>query len=101
MKAILQHHYGDASTLTFEDVARPRFGEEDVLVQVAAAGVGPAKPQSSLWSRTRPTSWRPVESKRSISGPDEAPVRIRAYRIIGSRAPRRQVHRGPKRRRGR
>src|SRR3954452_1027310 len=39
MKAIVQQHYGDASTLTFEDVARPRFGEEDVLVQVAAAGV--------------------------------------------------------------
>src|SRR4051794_38786171 len=39
MKAIVQHHYGDASTLTFEDVARPRFGEDDVLVQVAAAGV--------------------------------------------------------------
>src|SRR3954452_11827273 len=39
MKAIVQQHYGDASTLTFEDVARPPFGEEDVLVQVVAAGV--------------------------------------------------------------
>src|SRR3954454_13190779 len=39
MKAIMQAHYGGASTLTFENVARPRFGEGDVLVQVAAAGV--------------------------------------------------------------
>ncbi len=39
MKAIVQHHYGDASTLTFEDVARPNCGEEDVLVEVVAAGV--------------------------------------------------------------
>src|SRR4051812_19362334 len=39
MKAIMQAHYGGASTLTFDDVARPRFGEGDVLVQVVAAGV--------------------------------------------------------------
>src|SRR4051812_5346528 len=39
MKAIMQAHYGGASTLTFENVARPSFGEGDVLVQVAAAGV--------------------------------------------------------------
>jgi NADPH:quinone reductase-like Zn-dependent oxidoreductase len=39
MKAIVQHHYGDASVLTFEDVARPEIGDGDVLVQVAAAGV--------------------------------------------------------------
>jgi len=39
MKAIVQQHYGDASTLTFEDVARPSCGDGDVLVQVVAAGV--------------------------------------------------------------
>ena len=39
MKAIVQHHYGDASTLTYDDVDRPNCGEGDVLVQVVAAGV--------------------------------------------------------------
>lgn len=39
MKAIVQYHYGGASTLTLDDVARPRFGNEDVLVQVVASGV--------------------------------------------------------------
>src|SRR4051794_4073554 len=39
MKAIMQAHYGGASTLTFDDVARPSFGEGDVLVQLVAAGV--------------------------------------------------------------
>ena len=39
MKAVVQHRYGGASALTFEDVARPRCADGDVLVQVVAAGV--------------------------------------------------------------
>ena len=39
MKAIVQDHYGSASALEFGDVARPGFGDEDMLVQVVAAGV--------------------------------------------------------------
>ncbi|NYD42158.1 NAD(P)-dependent alcohol dehydrogenase [Nocardioides panaciterrulae] len=39
MKAIVQDQYGGASTLTAQDVARPAVGDDDVLVQVVAAGV--------------------------------------------------------------
>lgn len=39
MKAIVQNRYGAAEVLTFDDVARPEFGEDQVLVQVVAAGV--------------------------------------------------------------
>lgn len=39
MKAIVQDHYGHASSLRFDDIDRPEFGEDKVLVQVVAAGV--------------------------------------------------------------
>ena len=39
MKAIVQDHYGGASTLTFENVDRPGLDDGDVLVRVIAAGV--------------------------------------------------------------
>jgi NADPH:quinone reductase-like Zn-dependent oxidoreductase len=39
MRAIVQQHYGDSSTLTFEDAGGPRCSDGDVLVQVRAAGV--------------------------------------------------------------
>jgi NADPH:quinone reductase-like Zn-dependent oxidoreductase len=39
MQAIVQEHYGGASSLAVDDVAKPGVGEEDVLVQVVAAGV--------------------------------------------------------------
>lgn len=39
MKAMVQNHYGGAEALRFDDVARPACGEDDVLVQVVAAGV--------------------------------------------------------------
>jgi len=39
MLAIVQDHYGGASTLALHDVPRPEIGDEDVLVQVVAAGV--------------------------------------------------------------
>src|SRR5215218_10101057 len=39
MKAIVQNHYGGAEALRFDNVARPECGEDDVLVQVVAAGV--------------------------------------------------------------
>lgn len=39
MQAIVQEHYGGASSLAVRDVAEPGFGEEDVLVEVVAAGV--------------------------------------------------------------
>ncbi|GAA5027936.1 NAD(P)-dependent alcohol dehydrogenase [Terrabacter aeriphilus] len=39
MKAIVQDHYGDASSLRFDDIDRPQFGDDEVLVHVVAAGV--------------------------------------------------------------
>jgi NADPH:quinone reductase-like Zn-dependent oxidoreductase len=39
MKAIVQDHYGGAEALRFDDIARPGVGDDDVLVQVVAAGV--------------------------------------------------------------
>lgn len=39
MKAIVQDHYGNASSLRFDDIARPEAGDDQVLVQVVAAGV--------------------------------------------------------------
>ena len=39
MKAIVQDHYGGAEALRFDDVTRPGVGDDDVLVQVVAAGV--------------------------------------------------------------
>src|SRR3954451_13020914 len=39
MKAITQDQYGGAEALTFADVARPRCGDDDVLVHVVAAGI--------------------------------------------------------------
>jgi NADPH:quinone reductase-like Zn-dependent oxidoreductase len=39
MKAIVQDRYGGAEALRFDDVARPGVGDDDVLVQVVAAGV--------------------------------------------------------------
>lgn len=39
MKAIVQDHYGNASSLRFDDIARPEVGDDKVLVQVVAAGV--------------------------------------------------------------
>src|SRR3954466_15811945 len=39
MQAIVQEYYGGASSLAVVDVAKPGVGEEDVLVQVVAAGV--------------------------------------------------------------
>jgi NADPH:quinone reductase-like Zn-dependent oxidoreductase len=39
MKAIVQDRYGSASSLQFDDIARPQVGDDQVLVQVVAAGV--------------------------------------------------------------
>ena len=39
MKAIVQDHYGDASTLRFDDIDRPEVGDDNVLVHIVAAGV--------------------------------------------------------------
>jgi NADPH:quinone reductase-like Zn-dependent oxidoreductase len=39
MKAIVQDHYGNASSLRFDDIDRPEPGDGKVLVQVVAAGV--------------------------------------------------------------
>lgn len=41
MKAIVQDNYGTADVLEFRDVERPVPGDDEVLVQVHAAGVGP------------------------------------------------------------
>lgn len=39
MKAIVQDHYGNASSLRFDDIDHPQVGDDQVLVQVVAAGV--------------------------------------------------------------
>jgi NADPH:quinone reductase-like Zn-dependent oxidoreductase len=39
MKAIVQDAYGESEVLRVEDVGRPELGDNDVLVQVRAAGV--------------------------------------------------------------
>ena len=41
MKAIVQHDYGTPEVLTYADVDRPVPGDEEVLVRVHAASVGP------------------------------------------------------------
>ena len=39
MRAIVQDRYGSAEVLRLEHVARPRIAEDEVLVQVRAAGL--------------------------------------------------------------
>jgi NADPH:quinone reductase-like Zn-dependent oxidoreductase len=41
MKAIVQDRYGEADVLELRDVEEPPVGENDVLIRVRAAGVGP------------------------------------------------------------
>src|SRR5271165_1892585 len=41
MRAIVQDVYGSADVLKLRDIGRPSIGEEEVLVQVRAAGVDP------------------------------------------------------------
>src|ERR1700743_3592766 len=41
MMAWRVHEFGPPSVMTFERVARPTAGENEVLVRVSAAGVGP------------------------------------------------------------
>lgn len=41
MMAVLQRCYGDASTLSFERIAKPEIADDEVLIRVHAAGVNP------------------------------------------------------------
>jgi NADPH:quinone reductase-like Zn-dependent oxidoreductase len=41
MKAMTQDRYGSADVLTLADIDRPVVGDDDVLIRVRAAGVGP------------------------------------------------------------
>jgi NADPH:quinone reductase-like Zn-dependent oxidoreductase len=41
MKAIIQDQYGSPDVLEFQEVAKPRIGDSEVLVRVRAAGVNP------------------------------------------------------------
>jgi NADPH:quinone reductase-like Zn-dependent oxidoreductase len=41
MKAMTQDRYGSADVLVLDDVARPVAGDDEVLIRVHAAGVGP------------------------------------------------------------
>src|SRR5689334_16850144 len=41
MKAITREVYGSADVLRFSDVDRPSIGDDEVLIRVRAAGVGP------------------------------------------------------------
>jgi NADPH:quinone reductase-like Zn-dependent oxidoreductase len=42
MKAVVQDTYGSTDVLTFRDIDKPEFGDDEVLVRVRAAGVNPA-----------------------------------------------------------
>jgi len=39
MKAVIQHEFGDASVLTYTDVAVPKLGDNEVLIKVAYTSV--------------------------------------------------------------
>ena len=39
MTAVTQRRYGSADTLTIEQIARPRLGEREVMIEVVAAGL--------------------------------------------------------------
>jgi len=41
MKAMTQGRYGSADVLALDDIAMPVVGDDDVLIRVHAAGVGP------------------------------------------------------------
>lgn len=41
MKAIVHTEYGSADVLKFRDIEEPGIGDDEVLIQVHAAGVGP------------------------------------------------------------
>jgi NADPH:quinone reductase-like Zn-dependent oxidoreductase len=41
VKAMTQDRYGSADVLTLEEIDRPAVGDDDVLIRVHAAGVGP------------------------------------------------------------
>jgi NADPH:quinone reductase-like Zn-dependent oxidoreductase len=41
MKAMTQDRYGSADVLTLDDIAVPAAGDDEVLIRVRAAGVGP------------------------------------------------------------
>ncbi|QYC39063.1 hypothetical protein Nocox_07190 [Nonomuraea coxensis DSM 45129] len=43
MKAIRHHAYGGPDVLELEDVPAPEPGDEDVLIRVRAAAVGPGE----------------------------------------------------------
>lgn len=62
MKAIVQDTYGDAEVLALRDVERPAIGEDQVLVEVRAAGVDPG-----VWifmTGLLPYAVRPVSGMR-------------------------------------
>ena len=39
MRAVIQHEYGSADVLHIDQIDRPRVGEDEVLLQVHAAGL--------------------------------------------------------------
>ncbi len=41
MRAITQDRYGSADVLTLDDIEKPAVGDDEVLIRVRAAGVGP------------------------------------------------------------
>src|ERR687887_1003988 len=74
MKAIVQDRYGEADVLEFRDVEDPVVGENDVLIRVRAAGVGP-----DVWHimAGKPYMARPVIGFRRPK------VRIRGWDVAG------------------
>ena len=75
MKAIVQHHYGSTDTLRLEDIPKPTPGDNDVLVNVKAAGV-----DASVWHLMtgRPTL------VRLFAGIRAPKIRVRGYDLAGT-----------------
>jgi NADPH:quinone reductase-like Zn-dependent oxidoreductase len=75
MKAITQDAYGSADVLTLDDIDIPAFGEGEVLIRVAAAGVDPG-----VWHLM---SGRPYLVRAMGFGLRRPKVRVRGRDVAG------------------
>jgi NADPH:quinone reductase-like Zn-dependent oxidoreductase len=75
MKAIVQDRYGEADVLELRDVEEPRVGEQDALIRVRAAGVGP-----DVWHIM---TGKPYMARPTL-GFSRPKVRIRGWDVAGT-----------------
>ena len=75
MKAVVQDVYGPADTLRLEDIERPVIGDDEVLVQVRAAGVDPG-----VWHLM---TGRPYLVRLMGMGVRRPKVRVRGHDLSG------------------